>query len=180
MECWKFKISHSCQTVSLRYPLALTGSRDKSALLWDLERGVAIRWDIHMSRSPTSGSSFNWTINLQNVRELKHSTDVRTVFMNNKILVTTDDLKDIYLWDLELPSGGSSDSSYQRQRNTCIRSLTGLLVFVFISHSLTNIVPRSQWACSQHSLWERHPLELWHNWSRQWKRFLVLCCWGPR
>ena len=63
-----------------------------------------------------------------NVRELKHSTDVRTVFLNNKILVTTDELKDIYIWDLESSSDGAapSDSSYQRQRNTCIRSLTGL------------------------------------------------------
>ena len=71
-------------------------------------------------------------LEFQYVRELKHSTDVRTVFLNNKIMVTTDDLKDIYLWDLELPSGDSSDSSYQRQRNTCIRSLTGVLLFVFI------------------------------------------------
>ena len=73
-------------------------------------------------------------LEFQNFRELKHSTDVRTVFLNNKIMVTTDDLKDIYLWDLETPSSGSSDSSYQRQRNTCIRSLTGLLLFVIISH----------------------------------------------
>ena len=67
-----------------------------------------------------------------NVRELKHSTDVRTVFLNNKILVTTDELKDIYIWDLESSSDGAapSDSSYQRQRNTCIRSLTGVSLFV--------------------------------------------------
>ena len=84
------------QAVDLRYPLALTGSRDKTALLWDLESGVAIR-------------------------ELKHSTDVRSVFLNNRILITTDELKDIYLWDLEIPC----ESNYQRQRNTCIRSLTG-------------------------------------------------------
>ena len=60
-------------------------------------------------------------------RELKHSTDVRAVFLNNKILVTTDELKDIYLWDLEIPNTGASqtEASYQRQRNTCIRSLTG-------------------------------------------------------
>ena len=58
------------------------------------------------------------------VRELKHSTDVRAVFLNNKILVTTDELKDIYLWDLET-GASQSEASYQRQRNTCIRSLTG-------------------------------------------------------
>ena len=38
------------QAVSLRWPLALTGSRDKCALLWDLERGVAIRWDMISSK----------------------------------------------------------------------------------------------------------------------------------
>ena len=65
-------------------------------------------------------------------RELKHSTDVRAVFLNNKILVTTDELKDIYLWDLEIPNTGASqtEASYQRQRNTCIRSLTGESLFV--------------------------------------------------
>ena len=100
-----------------------------------------------------------------NVRELKHSTDVRTVFLNNKIMVTTDDLKDIYLWDLELPSGDSSDSSYQRQRNTCIRSLTGLPLFLetFLRNLITT--PRSQWASSQCSLRERRPLELRHFWG---------------
>ena len=36
----------SLQAVSLRYPLALTGGRDKCALLWDLERGVAIRLEL--------------------------------------------------------------------------------------------------------------------------------------
>ena len=99
-----------------------------------------------------------------NVRELKHSTDVRTVFLNNKILVTTDELKDIYLWDLESPSDGAtpSDSSYQRQRNTCIRSLTGLPLFLetFLRNLITT--PRSQWAGSQYSLRERRTLELRH------------------
>ena len=52
---------------------------------------------------------------------------MKAVFLNNKILVTTDELKDIYLWDLEIPS---TEASYQRQRNTCIRSLTGESLFV--------------------------------------------------
>ena len=98
------------QAVDLRYPLALTGSRDKTALLWDLESGVAIR-------------------------ELKHSTDVRSVFLNNRILITTDELKDIYLWDLEIPC----ESNYQRQRNTCIRSLTGdYVLFCKLFNEMSN------------------------------------------
>ena len=84
------------RSLCLRYPLALSGSRDKTALLWDLEKGEA-------------------------VRELKHSSDVRSVFLNNKVIITTDDYKDIYIWELET---GPPDR-YQRKRETCIRSLTG-------------------------------------------------------
>ena len=87
---------NSIRTVCSRYPLGLSGSRDKTAVLWDLDKGVAIR-------------------------ELKHSVDVRSVFFNNRIIITTDELKDIYIWDLEL---GPCDR-YQRRRETSIRSLTG-------------------------------------------------------
>ena len=87
---------NSVRSLYLRYPLAISGSRDKTALLWDLEKGEAIR-------------------------ELKHSSDVRSVFLNNKVIITTDDYKDIYIWELESPSS----DKYQRKRETCIRSLTG-------------------------------------------------------
>ena len=55
-------------------------------MLWDLETGQAIR-------------------------ELKHSIDVRSVFLNNKVIITADDYKDIYIWDLE----SSSPEKYQRR-----------------------------------------------------------------
>ena len=64
----------------------MSGSRDKTALLWDLEKGQAIR-------------------------ELKHSIDVRSVYLNNRVIITTDDYKDIYIWDLE----AATPERYQRR-----------------------------------------------------------------
>ena len=61
-----------------------------------------------------------WSINTNDsfaTRELKHSLDVRSVYLNNKVIITTDDLKDIYIWDLE---SGHPDR-YQRRKDTCIR-----------------------------------------------------------
>ena len=87
---------NSIRAVCLRHPLALSGSRDKTALLWDLETGQAIR-------------------------ELKHSIDVRSVYLNNKVIITADDYKDIYIWDLE----SKTPDKYQRRRETCVRALTG-------------------------------------------------------
>eukprot|EP00090_Calanus_glacialis_P004077 TRINITY_DN13023_c0_g1_i1.p1 TRINITY_DN13023_c0_g1~~TRINITY_DN13023_c0_g1_i1.p1 ORF type:complete len:713 (+),score=103.45 TRINITY_DN13023_c0_g1_i1:114-2252(+) len=87
---------NSIRSLCLRYPLAMSGSRDKTALLWDLEKGQAIR-------------------------ELKHSIDVRSVYLNNRVIITTDDYKDIYIWDLE----AATPERYQRRKETCIRSLTG-------------------------------------------------------
>ena len=55
-------------------------------MLWDLETGQAIR-------------------------ELKHSIDVRSVYLNNKVIITADDYKDIYIWDLE----SKPPDKYQRK-----------------------------------------------------------------
>jgi len=87
---------NSVRSVCLRYPHAISGSRDKTALLWDLQKGCAIR-------------------------ELKHSIDVRSVYLNNRVIITADDYKDIYIWDLE----HATPERYQRRKETCIRSLTG-------------------------------------------------------
>jgi len=87
---------NSIRSLCLRHPLAISGSRDKTALLWDVEKGQAIR-------------------------ELKHSIDVRSVYLNNRVIITTDDYKDIYIWDLE----AATPERYQRRKETCIRSLTG-------------------------------------------------------
>ena len=87
---------NSIRCVSMRQRLAISGSRDKTAVLWDLD-----------TKTP--------------IRELKHSLDVRSVFLNNRVIITADDLKDIYIWDLD----SSSTGRYQRRKETCIRSLTG-------------------------------------------------------
>ena len=67
--------------------LAVSGSRDKTAIVWDLDTGTP-------------------------VRELQHSADVKSVFLTKRLIVTADELKDIYIWDLEQEGG-------------CLRSLTG-------------------------------------------------------
>ena len=47
----------------------------------------------------------------QAIRELKHSIDVRSVYLNNRVIITTDDYKDIYIWDLE----AATPERYQRR-----------------------------------------------------------------
>ena len=89
---------NSIRAVCIRQSLALSGSRDRTALLWDLETGQAIR-------------------------ELKHSIDVRSVYLN----ITADDYKDIYIWDIY-----TSPDKYQRRFLYCIESSQVLVTDTYV------------------------------------------------
>ena len=62
--------------VYLKGRIGLSGSRDRTAKIWNLEDGTCIR-------------------------SLPHSIDVRAVTMNSTILMTGDDYPDVYMWDLK-------------------------------------------------------------------------------